>query len=159
MTRCWLECTKEVPTGNFEKLHTRRKGSYKVLRRFDFSAYELDILRDLGINPIFNVEEVTCYRTSMRPHCFPVRPLQPLLLRSPIIEELMRSFPVRIRHPRHHRSPMVIFSKSRRIDGNQYALLFVRLFSHLFYARLIFFPFLFSPILVMMGVDFCMRLI
>jgi len=34
--------------GTLKKLHTRRKGSIKVLRRFDSRAYELDIPRDLG---------------------------------------------------------------------------------------------------------------
>ena len=42
-------------------------GPYKVLRRFGSSAYELDIPRDLGINPVFSVEDLTRSRTSTGP--------------------------------------------------------------------------------------------
>ena len=46
---------REVPIGNFEKALYSLQGPYKVLRRFGSSAYELDILRDPGINPVFSV--------------------------------------------------------------------------------------------------------
>jgi len=46
-----------------KKLHTR--GPYRVLRRFGSNAYELEIPRELGINPVFNVEDLTPYRTQV----------------------------------------------------------------------------------------------
>jgi len=39
-------------------------GPYRVLRRFGSNAYGLEIPEELGINPIFNVEDLTPYRTS-----------------------------------------------------------------------------------------------
>ena len=48
----------------FKRLHTRCRDSYKILKRFGFKAYELDIPRDLRINLVFNIENLTYYRTS-----------------------------------------------------------------------------------------------
>jgi len=56
-------CPKRFPSGTLRKLHTRRMGQYRVLRRFGSNAYELDIPRDLEINPVFNVEDLTLYHT------------------------------------------------------------------------------------------------
>ena len=39
----------------------------QVLRKFGSSTYELNISRDLGINPAFSVEDLTHYRTSTEP--------------------------------------------------------------------------------------------
>ena len=59
-----------------KKLHTRRRGLYKALRRLGFAAYELDIPRDLRINSVFSIEDLTRYRTSNGTQRFLVRPLQ-----------------------------------------------------------------------------------
>jgi len=49
--------------GTLKKLYAQRIGPYRVLRRFGSNAYELDIPCDFGINPVFNVEDLTLYRT------------------------------------------------------------------------------------------------
>ena len=46
--------------GTLKKLHARRMG---VLRSFGSNAYELDISRDRGINPVFNIEDLTLHHT------------------------------------------------------------------------------------------------
>ena len=47
---------ERVSLETLKTLHTRRNGLYKVLRRFGFSAYELDILCDLRISPMLSIE-------------------------------------------------------------------------------------------------------
>jgi len=61
----WLSASREVLIGNFEKAPCRRVGSYRVLRSFGSNDYELNILRDLGINPVFNIKDLTLYHTSV----------------------------------------------------------------------------------------------
>jgi len=80
---------ERFPLETLRKLHTQRCGPYKILKRVGSSAYELDIFHDLGISPVFCVEDLTHYRTFTIPQRFPVRPLQPSLLRRPAIEELL----------------------------------------------------------------------
>ena len=46
-----------------KKLHARRIGPYRFWRRFGSNTYELEIPRELGINPVFNIENLTLYRT------------------------------------------------------------------------------------------------
>jgi len=70
---------ERFPLGILKRLHTRCRGLYKVLRRFGSSTYELNIPCNLGISPIFSVENLTCYRTFMGPQRFLVHPLQPPL--------------------------------------------------------------------------------
>ena len=114
------------------KLYTRCSGSYKVLMRFGSSAYGLYILCDLGISPVFHVENLTRYRTSTMPKLFSVRPLQPPLLRRTATEEFVQSFPVRFYHPCCRHSPVANFSKPGRIDGNHLFLICLGYFSSLF---------------------------
>jgi len=75
--------------GTLRKVHTRQNGPYKILKRLGLSAYELEILNDLGISPVFRVEDLTYYHSPTRPQRFPVRSLLPLLLRRPATEELV----------------------------------------------------------------------
>ena len=49
--------------GTLKKLHAQRMSPYKILRRFGYNAYELDMPRDLRINLVFNVEDLTLYGT------------------------------------------------------------------------------------------------
>ena len=109
---------ERFPLGTLKKFHTRRMGLYKVLRRFDSSAYGLDILHDFGVSPVFSVENLTRYRTSMMSQRLTVRPLQSSLLNRPTTEELVQSLPVQFHHPCHRHSPVVNFSKPKIIDGN-----------------------------------------
>jgi len=88
---------ERFPLGTLKRLHTRRSGPYKVLKRFSFSAYEVDITCDLGINPLFNVEDLTCFHT--------------------LVTHVVQPYPARLHSHRRH-SPVVNFSKPGRIDGN-----------------------------------------
>ena len=56
---------ERFPPETLKKFHARHISPYRVLRRFGFNAYELEIFRELGINPIFNVNDLT-------PYCIPV---------------------------------------------------------------------------------------
>ena len=38
--------SERFPLKTLKKLHTQRRGPYNVLKKFGFSAYELDILRE-----------------------------------------------------------------------------------------------------------------
>ena len=65
-----------------KKLHVQRMGPYRVLRRFDSNAYELDIFCDLGINPVFSIEDLTLHRTPVAyPTTIPAEPS--LIAKSP----------------------------------------------------------------------------
>jgi len=88
---------ERFPSGTLKKLHARHIGPYKVLRRFGSNAYELDILCDLGIHPVFNVEDLTLYHTPVvYPTAIPDKPastsknLQPFLVQPPLPPPLTR---------------------------------------------------------------------
>ena len=123
MMRCTLVTLK--------KPHPRCRAPYKILRRFGFSAYELDIPRNLGISSVFNVDDLTRCRTSMGPQRFSVRPLQSSLLRRLVTEEFVQSFPVRFHHPRPRHSPVANFSKPGKL----------MVISRLLFCSSLFFPF------------------
>ena len=95
---------KMFPSGTLKKLHALHMGPYRVLRRFSSNGYELNMPRDLEINPVFNVEGLTLYRTPMaystiipdesastfrRPQPFPIQPLLPPPLRRPPTKEII----------------------------------------------------------------------
>lgn len=44
-----------------KKLHAKRTSPYEVLRRIDDNVCKLSILRHLGINPVFNVQDLTLF--------------------------------------------------------------------------------------------------
>jgi len=91
------------PLKTLKKLYARRMSHYKALRRFGSNAYKLDISRDLGINLVCNVEDLTFYRTPVAYsttilaeraspfrslQSFPVQPPLPPPLRRPPTEEI-----------------------------------------------------------------------
>ena len=94
--------------GTLKKLHTQRRGPYKILR-LGSGDYELNIPRDLGISPVFSVENLTRYRTSTGTQQLLVCPLQQPLLKRPITEEFVQPFPVRIHYARRRHSAMANF--------------------------------------------------
>jgi len=88
---------ERFPPGTLKKLHARRIGPCRVLKRFDSNAYELDIPCELGINKVFNIDDLTLYHTPMAyPTAIPYeqaltsRSSQPFLLQPPLPPPLRR---------------------------------------------------------------------
>jgi hypothetical protein len=52
---------ERFPRGAFHKLHHRRAGPFKILKRLGTNAYHLELPSTLSISPIFNVEDLTAY--------------------------------------------------------------------------------------------------
>jgi hypothetical protein len=52
---------EHFPRGTFHKLHHRRAGPFKILKRLGSNAYHLELPPALSIIPIFNVEDLTAY--------------------------------------------------------------------------------------------------
>jgi hypothetical protein len=48
--------------GKYNKLKMKKIGPYKILRKFVANDYEIEFLEDVGISPIFNVEDMYPYK-------------------------------------------------------------------------------------------------
>ena len=48
--------------GKVSKLGSRGSGPFKVLKRFSTNAYELELPKEYGVNPTFNVSDLVPYR-------------------------------------------------------------------------------------------------
>ena len=48
--------------GKVSKLESREFGPFKVLKRIDTNAYELELPKEFGVNPTFNVSDLVPYR-------------------------------------------------------------------------------------------------
>lgn len=53
---CLKVCLGRFSSGTMKKLYTRRLGPYRVLKRIETSAYELDIPMDVRIGLVLNAE-------------------------------------------------------------------------------------------------------
>jgi len=62
---------ERFPRNSLEKLHARAMGPYQILRKLESNAYVLDLPDSLGINPIFNVKDLTFHRGTFEPPCLP----------------------------------------------------------------------------------------
>ena len=54
--------TERLLPRKVSKLGSRGSGPFKVLRRFGTNAYELELPKDYGVNPTFNVLDLIPYR-------------------------------------------------------------------------------------------------
>lgn len=50
---------ERIPSGKVRKLHAKKMGPFKVLKKISSNAYMLDIPVDFGISNVFNVEDLT----------------------------------------------------------------------------------------------------
>jgi hypothetical protein len=46
----------------YNKLNLKKIGPCMILRKFDANAYEIEVLEDVGISPIFNISDMYPFR-------------------------------------------------------------------------------------------------
>ena len=49
------------PRGTYNKLKWKKIGPCKILRKFSSNVYEVELTKDVGISPIFNVSDLYPY--------------------------------------------------------------------------------------------------
>ena len=54
--------TERLHPGKVSKLESRGFGPFKVLKRIGTNAYELELPKEFGVNPTFNVSDLMPYR-------------------------------------------------------------------------------------------------
>ena len=67
--------TERLLLGKVSKLGSRGSRPFKVLKRFGINAYELELPKDCGVNPTFNVSNLVPYKG---PVVEPSEELEPL---------------------------------------------------------------------------------
>ena len=55
---------ERFPKNSHKKLHARAMGPYQIIRQLGSNAYVLDLPDNVGISPIFNVEDLTLQSSS-----------------------------------------------------------------------------------------------
>jgi hypothetical protein len=54
--------TKEIfPRGTYNKVKVKKIGPCNILRNFSANSYEIELPGDMGISPIFNLEDLYSY--------------------------------------------------------------------------------------------------
>ena len=54
--------TERLHPGKVSKLKSQGSGPFKVLKQFGTNAYELELSKEFGVNPTFNVSDLVPYR-------------------------------------------------------------------------------------------------
>ena len=72
--------TERLLSGHVSKLENRGTGPFKVLRRFGTNAYELDLPKEYGINPTFNVADLVLYKGPAVVSSENLEPIPPILI-------------------------------------------------------------------------------
>ena len=56
---------ERFPPGMYHKLHARKIGPFKILKKLGSNAYLIDLPSDFQFSPIFNIEDLTAYQGCM----------------------------------------------------------------------------------------------
>ena len=51
----------KFPTGTYNKLKNRQIGPCRVLEKYGYNAYRIELPDDLHINPVFNIADLKPY--------------------------------------------------------------------------------------------------
>ena len=62
---------ERFPKNSHKKLPARAMGPYQIIRQLGSNAYVLDLPDNVGISPIFNVEDLTLHQGAFEPPCLP----------------------------------------------------------------------------------------
>ncbi|KAF9665289.1 hypothetical protein SADUNF_Sadunf16G0107200 [Salix dunnii] len=60
---------ERFPPGSVSKLHARRAGPFKIVKKMGSNAYVVELPSEFGISPVFNIEDITAFKgdTSILP--------------------------------------------------------------------------------------------
>ena len=53
---------ERFPPGSFTKLHARRAGPFRVIKKLGTNAYVIELPSKFGISPVFNIEDLTEFK-------------------------------------------------------------------------------------------------
>jgi hypothetical protein len=54
---------ERFPRGTYNKLNMKKIWPFKIIRKFEANAYEIELPYGVGISPIFNIEDLYPYTT------------------------------------------------------------------------------------------------
>lgn len=79
---CWIQgdivmvmMKPEAPTGIYKKLHPKKESSFKIIKKISSNACVLNLLSKVGINPTFNIEDLTLYHGITKARHLGIMPL------------------------------------------------------------------------------------